>query len=430
MSAGTQARGPKPTASQGQSARWRIPAVFAVGGGNVAGLTMGLVSGAIASRVLGPTLRGELVVVQTWAGTAAVVLTLGVTQAVVTYPGSDNDLPRPLLLQSVVALAFGFGLFVLLALSGTQAWMNSAGILGGATLTAGMLMSSNSAGLAQRHGRMTGSFQRVRLIPQVIGALAIIWLWRAGIRGTNTWLLSLGLAILLPSCIMMLSLLGGPQALRMSHRWLPPRLLVRRARNAFLLVVGSSVIYRIDGLFVAMWMPSEKVALYAVAVAAGGACATIGQAVGMVVFSQLRGITEQDHQRAVIRAATARALLATSAVAIPLIAIAPRAIQFVYGTAFVPAAGATRLLVLASIPLAVDYLLVHALLSIKAGGPAFRVQILAGFLTVSLLAAALPTGRLVLVALVSVGVYSVSALLLFAAAMRRTASPQHKMVAT
>jgi len=177
----------KPTAEQGRSARrWRIPAVFAVGGGNVAGLLMGLVSGAIASRVLGPALRGELVVVQTWAGTVAVVLTLGVTQAVVTYPGSDNDLPRPLLLQSGVALTFGFGLFVVLALSGTQTWMNSAGIFGGAALTAGMLMSSNSAGLAQRHGRMTGAFQRVRLIPQVIGLLAVIWLWRAGIRETNT----------------------------------------------------------------------------------------------------------------------------------------------------------------------------------------------------------------------------------------------------
>ena len=230
--------------------------------------------------------------------------------------------------------------------------------------------------------------------------------------------------------MMMLSLLGGPRALRKTQRWLPPRLLVRRARSAFLLVVGSSVIYRIDGLFVAMWMPSEKVALYAVAVAAAGACAVLGQAVGMVVFSQLRGMTDRDQQRAIIRHGAARALLATSAVAIPLIAIAPYAIQLVYGTAFVPAAGATRLLVLASIPLAVDYLLVHALLSMDAGRLAFRVQILAGLLTVSLLAVALPTGRLVLVAMVSVGVYSVSAMLLFAAAMRRTASPEPRVVAT
>lgn len=421
----------KPMAEHGGSARrWRIPAVFAVGGGNVAGLLLGLVTGAITSRFLGPALRGELVVVQTWAGTVAVILTLGVTQAVVTYPGSDNDLPRPLLLQSGVALTFGFGLFVVLALSGTQTWMNSAGIFGGTALTAGMLMSSNAAGLAQRHGRMTGSFQRVRLIPQVIGLLAVIWLWRAGIRETNTWLLALGLAVLLPSCIMILSLLGGPQALRKRHHWLPPRLLVRRARSAFLLVVGSSVIYRIDGLFVAIWMPSEKVALYAVAVAAAGACTVLGQAVGMVVFSQLRGITDSVQQRAIIRHGAARALLATSAVAFPLIAIAPHAIQLVYGTAFVPAAGATRLLVLASIPLAVDYLLVHALLSMDAGRLAFRVQILAGVLTVSLLGVAMPTGRLMLVAMVSVGVYGVSAMLLFAAAMRHTASAESRVVAT
>ena len=109
--------------------------------------------------------------------------------------------------------------------------MNPVGLFGGAALTAGMLISSNSAGLAQRHGRMTGDFQRVRLIPQVIGVLAIIWLWRAGIRETNTWLLALGFAALLPSCIMMLSLLGGPQALRMTHSWMPPRMLVRQVRE-------------------------------------------------------------------------------------------------------------------------------------------------------------------------------------------------------
>jgi O-antigen/teichoic acid export membrane protein len=408
----------------------RIPAVFAVGGGNVAGLMLGLVSGAIASRVLGPTLRGELVIVQTWAGTAGVLLTLGVTQAVVIYTGSDSDLPRPLLLQAVVALALGFGLFLVLAWSGTQPWLSSIGILGGAALTAGMLMSSNAAGLAQRQGLMRREFQYVRLIPQVIGVLAIIWLWQAGNRDTNIWLLALGLAVLVPSSFMMISLLGGWHALKMAHNWTPPQRLVRQAGSAFLLVVGSSVIYRIDGLFVAVWMPSEKVALYAVAVAAAGVSTVIGQAVGMLVFSQLRGEAEGKHQRTVICRGTASALAATSAVAIPLIAIAPRAIQFVYGLGFVPAAGATRVLVLASIPLAADYLLVHALLSMGAGRRAFRIQVLAGLFTAVLLAAAIPTGRLVLVASVSVGVYSVSAILLFVAAMRVTSEPHKRLAVT
>lgn len=403
--------------------RWRASSLFAVGGGNVAVLLLGVVSGAIASRVLGPALRGELVVVQTWAGTAAVLLTLGVTQAVVTYTGSGHELPRPLLLQSAVAFTVGCGIFLLLAVSGTQNWMNLVGVFGGAALTAGMLISSNSAGLAQRHGRMTGEFQRVRLVPQVFGLVAAICLWLAGIRATNTWLIALGVATLLPAFVIMLSLLGGRRALEMPHKWLPPRLLVRGASSAFILVVGSSVIYRIDGLFVAAWLPSEKVALYAVAVAAAGACAMLGQAVGMLVFSQLRGITEHRQQRAVIRRGTARAVVATSAVAIPLIVIAPRAIQFVYGTAFVPATGATRLLVLASIPLVADYLLVHALLITGAGRRVFQVQILAGLLTVSLLIAALPTGQIVLVALVSVGVYLMSAVLLFSAAMRGTVTP-------
>ena len=403
--------------------RWRRSTLFAVGGGNVAVLLLGVVSGAIASRGLGPTLRGELVVAQTWAGTVSVVLTLGVTQAVVTYAGSDDELPRPLLLQSGVAFTVGFGTFTVLAVSGTQNWINWYGIFGGAALTAGSLISSNSAGLAQRYGRMTREFQRVRLIPQALGLVAAVCLWLAGIRATNVWLITLGLAILLPSCVIMISLLGGRQALKAARTWLPSRLLVRRAASAFVLVVGSTVIYRIDSLFVAAWLPSEEVALYAVAVAAAGACATVGQAVGMIVFSELRGIIDRRQQRAVICRGTARALVATSVVAIPLFLVAPRAIQIVYGAAFVPAAGATRLLVVASVPLAADYLLVHALLVTGAGRRVFHVQTFAVLLTVALLMAALPSGKIVLVALVSVSVYIVSAVLLFAAAMRGTATP-------
>jgi O-antigen/teichoic acid export membrane protein len=351
---------------------------------------------------------------------AAVALTLGMTQAVVTYRGSDENLVGPLVLQAGLAVVVGVGLFTVLAVVDAQSWLNLIGIAGGAALTVGAVIASNSTGLVQRRGRMTREFQRVRLLPQVFGVLAATALWGAGVRNSDIWLLVVGVGILVPSAVVMFGLLGGPRALTALHLRLPPRQLVREAAGSFVTVVGSQVIYRLDSLLVAIWLPTPKVAFYGVAVSAGTACAAIGQSVGMVAFSQLREIVEPKRQQALIRRSTTLALGVTSVVSLPLAWVAPMATRIVYGSAFVPAVGATRALVLSAIPLSADYLLVHALLSLGAARSVFRVQLVAGVLTIGFLAAIIPTGRLVLVAVVSLGVYSMSAALLFAIAMRRT----------
>lgn len=392
--------------------------MLAVGLGNVAILVLGLVSGVIASRVLGPELRGEFVAAQTWAGMSAVLLTLGVSQAVVTYRGEDRQLTGPLLLQAAGTLIFGIVLFVALSVYG-QRWLSAAGIVGGAALMTSALASSTSAGYSQRLGRMTGAFQSVRLLPQAVGVVALVVVWQSGSRDPNYWLLAVGLAVFVPSVLLMVALLGGPRAIRHVGRLRPPPELVRGAGSAFVIVVGSQLIYRLDSLLVAIYLPSYKVALYAVAVSAAGACAAVGQAVGMLTFSRMRGMDDPRKQRAIIRRGIVQALAVTAAVSVPLAVVAPWAIRIVYGSAFVPASGATRLLVLAAIPLAADYLLVHALLSLSASRGAFRVQLLAAVLTVGLLAAAISNGSLALVALVSAGIYTLSATLLYVTAVRR-----------
>jgi O-antigen/teichoic acid export membrane protein len=394
-------------------------ALFAVGSGNVAGLALGIVSGIVAARALGPTVRGEFVASATLAGVAAVALTLGMTQAVVTYRGEDNDLVGPLVLQAALAVLLGAGLFSVLAVTGAEPWLNPAGVVGAAALTTGSVLASNSAGLVQRSGWMTRDFQRVRLLPQGVGVIAAVILWALGTRNSDVWLLVIGIGILVPSALIMFGLVDGHRALtRLSMRL--PRQLLRQAAGSFATVIGAQVIYRLDSLVVAIWIPTAKVAFYGVAVSAGMACAAIGQAVGMVTFSRLRDIRDQKSQQDIIRRSTALAFAVTSLVSLPLAAIAPIAIRIIYGSAFVPAVGATRVLVLAAIPLSVDYLLVHALLSVGAARSVFRVQVLAGVLTIASLGAIIPTGRIVFVALVSLCVYTISATLLFAAAMRRT----------
>lgn len=394
--------------------------LFAIGLGNLAVLALGLLSSVVSARALGPLLRGEYVAAQTFAGVAAVLLTLGVTQAVVTYRGDYKKLVSALLLQAGSALVLGTALFVTLSITGAQPWLGEAGVIGGATLTASSLIVANSSGLAQRRGHMAGEFQSVRLVPQLVGVLSLMVLWILRVRSPSLWLLTVGIVNLLSSSVMMLHLLGGRGALATLVLRLPPRQLVRGASSAFVTVIGAQLIYRLDSLLVAIWLPSASVGLYAVATSAGGACAAVGQAVGMLTFSRLREVKDSTRQRALIRRSTLLALGVSSAASIPLIIVAPTVIRLVYGSAFGPAESSTRVLALAAIPLSADYLLIHALLSLGAARSVFRVQVFAAALTIGLLIIVIPSGHLAPIALVSLGVYTASAAALFAAAMRRT----------
>jgi len=413
-------RAPPSASTKTVLGRWG--SLAAVGSGNVGVLLFGVVSGVISARFLGPSLRGEFVAAQTWAGTAAVLLTLGVTQAIVTYRGEDGELVGPIALQCTCGMLFGILMFVVL--SGSElTWLTPLGIVGGAALTAGGLLGSLSAGYAQRLGRMRGAFQSVRLIPQGLIVVVVVGLAVAGSRDPNQWVLGVGLSVLVPSVFLMIRLLGGSKAILHIARFRPNRALVLGARGAFILVVGSQLIYRFDSLLVAAYLPADKIALYAVAVTAAGACSSIGSAVGMLTFSRMRGVDNRAEQRAIIRKGTLRALIVTASVAVPVAVVTPWAIELLYGSAFVPATGATRVLVMASVPLSADYLLVHALLSLFASRSAFHVQVLAATLTIGLLVPAILTENLELIASVSVLVYSVSASLLFLSVLRRTTEP-------
>ncbi|MCM3925755.1 hypothetical protein ND748_29295, partial [Frankia sp. AiPs1] len=82
-------------------------ATVAVLAGNAATLVLGTATGALAARTLGPTGRGELLTLQTWAGMLAMVLSLGVSQALVTDDGDDDGLLGPLLAHAGAVAAAG-----------------------------------------------------------------------------------------------------------------------------------------------------------------------------------------------------------------------------------------------------------------------------------------------------------------------------------
>ncbi|OAA19014.1 membrane protein involved in the export of O-antigen and teichoic acid [Frankia sp. EI5c] len=400
----------------------RIPATVAVTAGNIALLLIVTANGAIAARSLGAGLRGEFVAAQTWATTAGVVLTFGVTQAIVVDAAPARLLRAPLFAHVALSLVLTVGLFALLAGTGLQPWLTAPGVFGAACLAASAVATSHAAGMAQRRGRMAGSFQLVRIVPALAGAVCTAALVAAGERDPDRWLVTLGVVSLVAALGQLAGsgfgpargagARGGPGGL------LPPRGFATTARRAYVSVIGAQVIYRLDVLLVAVCLASHQVAFYGVAAAVAGACATVSQSTGMVIFSRLRGAALGDARRIILRG-TVLSLAVAAAIALPVGLLAAPAIRIIYGAEFLPAVGATRLLLLASIPLAADYLLIHALLAMNAPGAVTRVQAPVAVLTIVLLVAALRGDGLGAVAAVSVVSYTASAFLLLCAVLRK-----------
>lgn len=369
----------------------------AIGSGNAAMLMLGLLSGIIAARLLGPHARGEFVATYTLTTVAAMFLTFGMSQAVVTYPGKESDVSGPLILQSVLSGLVGGVMCLGLAATDVQPWLDTAGILGGAFITAAGVVSSLGAGLAQRRGSMVREFQYVRVAPQAAVPIGMGLLALTGNRDPNDWLLVVGIAYLAPGVGILWWMLGlRPTFTRLR----PTPEFLKDAVTAFTLVIGSGLIFRLDSVAVAIWLQPTEVALYAVAIAASNAASGIGKSVGMLTFSELPDVAPGERVRRV-RREVFRTFAITGVLAAIAVLFAPWLIWLAYGEEFLGATAATRVAVIVAIPIAIEYLLIHALLVMQVRRRAFVVEVVSIVLFSGLLALTIPTGNLVLVALAS-----------------------------
>jgi O-antigen/teichoic acid export membrane protein len=377
-------------------------------GGNVLLLVLTLGTGITAARFLGPDVRGEVAGTQAVMTVLAVLLTLGVPQALVTWHGRLADVRRMLVFQLLLAFAVGVVAALLLWWTGIHPWLDGWAVVGAGLWVTGSVAISVDSGLAQRQAAMRWRFQAVRVVPMVVLLLVMFGLVAGDHADSTAWLLASGVALAGSSVPPLVWRLrkddGGDPA---------STTFARTAVLAWSTAVAAQVIYRLDAVGTSLALPARQIGLYAVALAAAGACFAVGSAAGMTVFSRLRQERDRDEQDRILRRGIRHAVLAAGAVAVPTIALAPWLIRLVYGEDFVGAAPATRVLVAASVFWALDFLLVHALLVLDGARAVLRIQALTVVLTVVLIVLALEQGSIVAVALVSLVVYPLSAALMW-----------------
>jgi O-antigen/teichoic acid export membrane protein len=309
-------------------------------------LGMGVLTGILAARMLGPTGRGELAAIQVWPMGLLSLLALGVNQAIVYWEGhgfSADEVAGSTLvigtLQSVAAIGLGL-LIIPFALAKYSAEVQHLGILFVLFLPA-LLFSGYPGNLLQGKQDLT-SFYLIRVMPgltYLVGLVALYVAHRTGLRGVVVsqvagYCLGLSLGLFLVW-----------KKLRPRLRWrreLFPRMIDYGWRTQ-VTNLANTFNQRVDQMILSLFVPPQQLGLYAVAVTLSNAVTVFPQAAGIVTFSRGSG---QEHRDAHATIATSfRASLLWLLLCCALLYVAaPYLIRFVFGAGFQGSVIACRIL--------------------------------------------------------------------------------------
>lgn len=303
----------------------------------------------ITSRILGPTGRGEVAVVTTWAGTFATFGHLSLGQVLLRHAAEsegDDWLPAGigvlLLVTGIVAIVSWIAVAVLYATGLTSAfrdippfylavgfailpltmWMNYSGYL---LLAADRIRSSNWAQMA---GTSAG----------LLSVVVLVAVLRLGVVGA---LLANGVAAVVVSAV-------GARALarvlrsRVHVCWRTAKALVRDGMQLHLTAIGAFLFSSLDILMVHHFRNAAEAGYFQVAFQLYTPVLLVPQAVSEVLSSKLgvagaRGLWPAQKRMMAIT------LAAMISGALLLAIIAPWVIRLVAGAAFAPAAPILRI---------------------------------------------------------------------------------------
>ena len=325
--------------------------ILLTAGTNGLSAVLGLLTGILAARLLGPQGRGELAAIQTWPSFIATLAMLGLPDALVYYSareprGAGSYLSTAIALALLTALPFMVTGYLLMP----------------------FLLS------AQRHEVVTAAQWYLLLIP----IFALVGMPYHPLRGLNDfalwntlrllptlmWLVILTWASLFEQAVPQtlaasylgaLALLFVPVVYLVSRRipgpfW-PKLFLCRKLLHYGLPSMVSSVPQmlnlRLDQMVMATFLPAQVLGLYMVAVAWGGATHPLMSAVGAVIFPRVAEQANPSRQREVFVQGIRMAGVTSLVIAMPFLLVTPLVLPLVFGKQFSTAIPAALVLVVA-----------------------------------------------------------------------------------
>ena len=377
------------------------------------GLTLGLgiLTGILSARMLGPVGRGEYAAIIIWPMGIASFLGFGINQAVVFYLGQREITPSEGatavtaigMIQSVISVAIGL-LVVPIVLAKYSPEVQHLGILF-VLLTPALILGGYPANVFQGLQDMH-RFNLIRLVAPFTYAVALLGLYFAHRASLNNVIVSQLAAYILALA------LGSTVAwriLRLRRQWNSsaiPRLLHFGFRLQGL-SIATYVNQRIDQLVLSLFVPPKQLGFYAVAVTLSTAVAVFPQAAGIVAFS--RGSSQSSGDAKETIGVAFRASLIWLLVSCSLLyGLAPFLIRLVFGGAFDGSILACRILLPGALMTGLSFVLYNAASALGRPGLTSYAEGISVIVTATGLYLLVPTYGYIGAALTSSVAYTVS----------------------
>jgi O-antigen/teichoic acid export membrane protein len=314
---------------------------------------LGVLSGVMAARLLGPKGRGELAAIQAWPSALASLSLLGTSEAVLYWcarqPARKSAyLNAALLIGAPGALVFSAVGFV--AMPWLLASQNSTVVWGSRVFLFQIWMFLLMA-MPSQVLRAAGSFTQwnlLRLCPMVvwIAIFAVAWLLNVhrAVPLAFSYIVA-GWLVLVPELLLL-----RREGFSLT---MPRRQELRQTLEFGLPVVGTSVPQmlnlRLDQILMAGLLPAAALGHYVVAVAWSGAGLPLVQGLSAVVVPKLAARTDHDafNGGRDLARATRIGMVISLLTGGVLLALASLGIRFFFGVRFISAVPAARLLAVA-----------------------------------------------------------------------------------
>jgi O-antigen/teichoic acid export membrane protein len=316
-------------------------------------LSSGVVTSLLSAWALGPTGRGDLMVVLMWPAIFSMVAQIGLPQAYRFWSAKRPECVSALFSNAVIftivmgLIMLGFAELVIPHLIGerspevlrlTRIYLLMVPILMLTDLTRGLLEGA-------RRFTWVGAL-RLILFGVQLGSYIVLWLLGKLTVASATYTMIASLAASL-----LLSVIAVWHQLR--PQW-DPRLAelgtsLRYGIRDYPGVLTEFVNWRMDLMMLVGIASSSAVGLYVVALRLADITSTLASSVGDALLPEVAASTKPEEATAVVARSLRLTLYAHLLILVPLWIAAPYILHFAYGQGFVPVTNVLRLLMFASV---------------------------------------------------------------------------------